>query len=74
MSDRAKTGGPAFPNQKASHVSDWAEGMTIRDWFASQALHVTLSRESFGQGDSSLQIDVARAYRVADAMLQERER
>ncbi len=61
-------GGPAFP------VSDYYRGMTLRDWFAGQALTgIVLS--PLGQGGritfSATAID---AYTYADAMLAAREK
>ena len=42
-------------------------GMTLRDWFAGQALAGSVS------SDSSIKNDVELAYRLADAMLKRRE-
>ena len=70
MSDK-KTGGFAFPLELDRTPQ---RGMTLRDWFAGQALVKILNTASFEQGESSLAIDVARAYRVADAMIAEREK
>lgn len=44
-------------------------GMTLRDYFAGQALITTL----YGQ-DRSDEQRVGRAYRIADLMLKEREK
>ena len=62
-------GGPAFP--VASEVSGWhSNGMTLRDWFASQAL-VGLIADPSRDGSTD---DRARyAYAYADAMLRARE-
>ncbi len=65
-----RDGGPAFPLVVEGFLPE--PGVSVRDWFASDALKVTLREESFAQGESSLAIDVARAYRVADLMLAER--
>lgn len=66
---------PAFPN---TGNSAWqlppAEGMSLRDWFAGQALAVAWDARDKGyyEGDDC---DMARcAYQIADAMLAERER
>ncbi len=52
-------------------------GMTLRDWFAGQALTSTMrlvtSRESV-EGESMAQTFARRAYELADAMLAEREK
>jgi len=58
---------PAFPviaENGLGHVSD---GMTLRDWFAGQAL----VGECAAQGDTVQPVDwiVKRAYAFADAML-----
>jgi hypothetical protein len=61
-------GGPAFPvvNGRAD------KGMTLRDWFAGQALIVTLKPNvEKGAGPEAAATD---AYWVADAMLEARKR
>lgn len=77
----ANDGGPAFP--QPNHIVDheglgrvearqWLQdsGMTLRDWFAGQALKSMMEQRV--QGRMS---DVARtAFQIADAMLAERER
>lgn len=62
---REKDGGSAFGNDG---------GVTVRDYFAAEALKITLQHHSFSQGDTSIAIDVSRAYRVADMMMAERKR
>lgn len=57
---------PAFP-------SGWGDaecGMTLRDWFAGQALIGIVAAERYGYADG----DAQEAYEIADAMLAERER
>jgi hypothetical protein len=70
-----KTGGPAFPG----HHSDYAEGehgMTLRDYFAAQAMQGMLSVPGIFQIIADLKIsekNVATAsYEWADAMLKAR--
>ena len=70
------TGGPAFPTHSAS---DHHDGMTMRDYFAAKAmaslmkdfmekeLHLEYPKTEWMEG---LCLD---AYRMADAMLKERE-
>lgn len=59
--------GPTFPGQIAANVS----GMTIRDWFAGQALAGLVFHNEFGAiSDRNMAIG---AYDIADAMLAERE-
>lgn len=74
---------PAFPN---TGNSTWnlqpTDGMTLRDWFAGQALPAIIAATSAGRHhptglhrDKSISEAMAfDAYAVADAMLAERER
>ncbi len=61
-----ETGGPAFPTEHTD-TSGQFDGMTLRDFFAAQAL--------IGWRDStrSAQEDAEDAYIMADAMLKARE-
>jgi len=65
MSAPIKDGGSAFP---VMYVS---EGMTLRDYFAGQALVRILSSANFGDARDWLP---DRAYGLADAMLAARNR
>ncbi len=59
---------PAFPTEQVTrHVG--APGMSLRDWFAGQAL-VGIC---IGEGSSSWEQDAKNAYVVADAMLAVRD-
>ncbi|MFC0305160.1 hypothetical protein ACFSTI_20850 [Rhizorhabdus histidinilytica] len=60
---------PAFP----TGVDD-TEGMTLRDWFAGQALASGVSAEDFqcASGETRWQAEARYCYRLADAMLAER--
>ena len=53
-------------------------GMTLRDWFAGQALPYALDRDYGNEwrksGTKFPPLAAAEAYRIADAMLAERER
>ena len=74
MSKSIPTGGPAFPvecNIENGFRDD--TGMTLRDWFAGQALMGLMASER-ATDDAQYQPDVAadRAYRMADAMLAEK--
>lgn len=64
-----KHGGPAFPIPGAgARDEEWRQGMSLRDWFAGQALAVI-------PGDIADPEDLARdAYRIAAAMLDERKK
>ncbi len=55
---------PAFPTDHHVH----AEGMTLRDWFAGQALVGILAANNWGTPSAD------EAYKVADAMLERRAR
>ena len=61
------TGGPAFP----AHHFDLAEGehgMTLRDYFAAQAMQALIEKYDESPVEISLE-----AYEFADAMLKQRE-
>ena len=76
----ATDGGPAFPAQWESPISGdpmQSLGMTLRDYFAGQALAGMFASEGVGpEGSTWGEIpDVAQhAYRMADAMLAERDK
>ncbi|MXO67760.1 hypothetical protein GRI72_02795 [Altererythrobacter marinus] len=69
---------PAFPCVHDKHLQ---EGMTLRDWFAGQALTVT-AKIPHQHGMSIVQVGspmhpekaASAAYRFADALLSEREK
>jgi hypothetical protein len=70
-------GGPAFPITPpaipAGHYYSGpahADGMSLRDYFAGQALAGLLGLEPLGTPET----EAERAYRYADAMLSERSR
>ena len=81
MADRSD-GGPAFPGRCRDcgcECDGRQDGMSLRDWFAGQALTgvVVGDPSTVGVGDDGDDDDVAIAYaafayRVADAMLRER--
>ena len=70
----ATDGGPAFPTPRYVAVRD---GMSLRDWFAGQALNGMLSysrNDAGGSWYSTSETDAARAaYEYADAMLAARK-
>jgi hypothetical protein len=70
-------GGPAFPLQViASPNSEIQHGMSLRDWFAGQALSsIPLRNWNVDEvgADAVAQAWATCAYRVADLMLAERE-
>jgi hypothetical protein len=64
-----KDGGPAFPLNVNNREGGWySEGMSIRDWFAGQALMGLCSRGTVSEGT------VAQCYLVAQWMLAERDK
>lgn len=84
MSDKVNDGGPAFPGNGEFFVdgpqgrmlqSAWgaegAKGMSLRDWFAGQALAGWLAcLETTGEPESGAEY----CYTLADAMLAAREK
>ena len=69
------TGGAAFPHHIEHPNGHWPgvthAGMTLRDYFAAQAMQSIITRE--GQ-DALVVEDIAfTAYQYADAMLKQRE-
>jgi len=75
--ERMKDGGPAFPgmwpSEEPHHFGQLMlkPGMSLRDWFAGQAL-AALGRTSNNWPED--QRVAVRCYEVADAMLAEREK
>ena len=79
---------PAFPNEQHETADGtWNQtfdsGMSLRDWFAGQALHRALSATYYDRSDDSTRLvegeehekaAAQAAYRIADAMLAEREK
>jgi hypothetical protein len=71
-------GGPAFPrvahHRDPDHLHDFyeaQEGMSLRDWFAGQALAGELATWHITTSDPAEHSDkiAQRMYRIADAML-----
>lgn len=72
MSDNIKDGGSAFPQINDTPGYPAWPGMTLRDWFAGQALSGWLA--SFGPDDAVKAEQVAKfSYEIADAMISIRE-
>jgi hypothetical protein len=78
------TGGPAFPvlpqfdERRGEYTNYGSDGMSIRDFFAAQALAGGLQQDARDDMDCAWWYhaeDIAkRAYGIADAMLAEREK
>lgn len=66
MSREIKTGGSAFPLPMGSETTQGSEGMTLRDYFAAQAMS-SLIAEEWAPKDCARQ-----AYEFADAMIEAR--
>lgn len=71
MSDLINDGGPAFPcDSNMSTFEHGIKGMSLRDWFAGQALQGLASITSHNSGTGlTLKIRTQIAYNYADAML-----
>lgn len=73
-------GGPAFPVDTAGNMEDWRHGMSLRDYFAGQAMvmsAVMLAANGNAAGTGAAHIAKAVAegsYIIADAMVKERDR
>ena len=63
-------GGPAFPLRMGTDEFAYNEGMTLRDWFAGQALAGQLACSVASGTDYEY---AEFAYQLADAMLKARE-
>lgn len=77
MSEK-KNGGPAFPGEMDSQfgIQYW-NGMTLRDYFAGQALGImntALDQGYWSPGENPNAEIAAAAYQIADSMLAEREK
>jgi len=75
MSEQINDGGPALPTADAYHPSGQIaygrKGMTLRDWFAGQALVGLLSGPAV-EGVPTPDRKAVVAYQFADAMLKAR--
>jgi hypothetical protein len=72
MTDTRKDGGPAFPAYQGKWELDDPRGMSLRDWFAGQALAGYCAVE---KGWDQPPEEVARAaFATADAMIAERSK
>lgn len=77
----AHDGGPAFPSAGVITAERIAfEGMSLRDWFAGQALagwcgsSITIGGEALNSSTEHAAAMAITSYRFADAMLAERNR
>lgn len=74
MSDEAERRGrePAFPHIAVEGHKDYRAGLTMRDWFAGQV--VASAAANYGFNEFGAQDLSVHAYRIADAMIRERDR
>ena len=73
MKEQKETGGPAFPEfpqKKSDYQFAYTSGMTLRDYFAGQALAGWVT----GSGNNDEDYVAQVCYEYADAMLKEREK
>src|SRR5690554_1572825 len=68
------TGGPAFPESGARGMAAGGEGMSLRDYFAAKAVSAVWNRLSDMPLDYAADFTAEAAYKIADAMLKEREK
>ena len=88
MPEEIKDGGPAFPFWTSPRTTtDTAPGMSLRDWFAGQALAGIIMANAKADSDAAVKAIIEcggiglwvaatanSAYTYADAMLAEREK
>ena len=70
-------GGPAFPRagmKLSGGIIPETNGMSLRDWFAGQALAGRLARPSPNASPIPCKVRAEWCYTMADAMLAARER
>jgi hypothetical protein len=73
MSEEIYDGGPAFPQPTDRQCDSNPYNMSLRDYFAAQALKSILITYSIPMGDDTTDAMIDRrttmAYRIADSML-----
>jgi len=65
-------GGPAFPITAGNAA--YGRGMTLRDWFASQALAATIQKWEGPTPDNFPEVIAGISYTFADAMIAAKEK
>ena len=71
MAKQIVDGGPAFPGPYTCGDA-FSRGMTLRDYFAGQALGQLIELEGYPETPAQYQRIATRAYAIADAMLEAR--
>lgn len=83
MSTEINDGGPAFPteNERQTGANSYHfSGMTLRDYFAAQAIQAVASENMLSDADTPMMCDLfirnaaSLSYRIADAMIAHREK
>ena len=69
MENKINDGGLAYPG---TGRWDMIHGMTLRDWFAGQAIG-TIIQQGTGKSGCHYELVASLSYRYADAMLKQRE-
>lgn len=78
MNTPPKDGGPAFPRPavitpQGVYVSESEIGMSMRDWFAGQALAGILASRHYSQTQLAVDGIAKTLFEMADAMLKARQ-
>ena len=76
MSATINDGGPAFPHHETTSTGEPFHdhlGMTLRDWFAGQALAAMTVAPDYSKGPCNYEM-AERAYIIADRMLEVRSK
>lgn len=71
MTERTENDAPAFPVTAGQQV--YSHGMTLRDWFAGQAMIGLCSGINSGSDAWLINCAAVLAYQIADAMLEARK-
>ena len=76
MSTKPNDGGPAFPyrDEDGEGGFDQYSGISMRDWFAGQALNGIIAHPGMEPDDASKKGCAMLAYEYADAMIAERNK
>lgn len=73
MADKIEDGGPAFPTDASIQRGTGCDGMSIRDYFAGQALAGMMANPGRVGAEAKFTGWATQAYYFADAMLKARK-
>lgn len=62
---------PAFP---VNGATGWYRGMALRDYFAAKAMQAYLQKAATITAPNTIEWIVGNSYRIAEAMMREREK